>query len=446
MVHPKYSPEEALQRMKLMMEYDSSKTLSENEKLLKEDPTGWEQFAAGAGTTGLAVGGGFAGSAAGSALAGATAGSAAGPVGAVIGASLGAILGILGMNAWLSGDATEEKKIKEFLKACDSSDSRAKKYITKSSMNPTDQAQLAKIFSKAVNYQTLWIFGGTDDSEETGWRAMTNLLEKDGSFGDVCAIRAMYGGSKFEDRVISELDDEEQAEFAGALGVVLARTLKGDLKVQSSEALGANWWLDNFPCMMITNSFVDGWEPLLDPKYQTNYVQVQFKTRGVVKPYNMDSKGRIYVPSGSGIGRATGKAVVCQGDKVAISNTVSESVQKKKIREQADLGDVSLDGADVDLDPQPTPNPTSTGGGTPRPSFMDCVGVYRKGCKSDVIKKVQGCLGGLTQDGKFGDKTEQKLKEKFPDLGGIFRDSEVDKICVSQVIKDPGLEPSTDEL
>ena len=37
MVHPKYSPEEALQRMKLMMEYDSSKTLSENEKLLKED-------------------------------------------------------------------------------------------------------------------------------------------------------------------------------------------------------------------------------------------------------------------------------------------------------------------------------------------------------------------------------------------------------------------------
>jgi len=439
MIHPKYSPEEALQRMKLMMEYDSSKTLSENEKLLKEDSTGWERGLAGAGTVGATAGGAFGGFKAGAAI-----GSVGGPLGAVIGGGLGAILGILGMNAWLSGDATEEKKIQEFLKACDSTDARAKKYITKSSMNPTDQAALAKVFAKAVNYQTLWIFGGTDDSEETGWRAMTSKLEKDGSFGDVCAIREMYGGSKFEDRVISELDDEEQADFAGSLGVVLARTLKGDLKVQDAEALGSNWWLDNFECMRITNSFVDGWEPLLDPKYQTNYVQVQFKTRGVVKVYNMDNKGRIYVPTGSGLGRATGKAVVCQGDKVTIANTVSESVQKKKLREQADLGDISLDGSEVDLDPQPTPNPTSTGGGgTPRPSYMDCVGVYRKGCKSDVIKKVQGCLGGLSQDGKFGSKTEQKLKEKFPDLNGIFRDSEVDKICGSNtqnVQNDPFLD------
>ncbi len=38
-------------------------------------------------------------------------------------------------------------------------------------------------------------------------------------------------------------------------------------------------------------------------------------------------------------------------------------------------------------------------------------------------------MGGLTQDGKFGPRTEEKLKEKFPDFNGIFRDSEVDKIC-----------------
>jgi len=59
MIHPKYSPEEALQRMKLMMEYDSSKTLSENEKLLKEDSTGWERGLAGAGTVGATAGGAF---------------------------------------------------------------------------------------------------------------------------------------------------------------------------------------------------------------------------------------------------------------------------------------------------------------------------------------------------------------------------------------------------
>jgi hypothetical protein len=36
MVQPKYSPEEALQRIKLMMEYDSSKTLDENKKVISE--------------------------------------------------------------------------------------------------------------------------------------------------------------------------------------------------------------------------------------------------------------------------------------------------------------------------------------------------------------------------------------------------------------------------
>ena len=35
MVHPKYSPEEALQRIKLMMEYDSSRTYTENKVIVE---------------------------------------------------------------------------------------------------------------------------------------------------------------------------------------------------------------------------------------------------------------------------------------------------------------------------------------------------------------------------------------------------------------------------
>ena len=35
MVQPKYSPEEALQRIKLMMEYDSSKTYTENKVIVE---------------------------------------------------------------------------------------------------------------------------------------------------------------------------------------------------------------------------------------------------------------------------------------------------------------------------------------------------------------------------------------------------------------------------
>ena len=36
MVQPKYSPEEALKRVKLMMKYDSSKTLNENRTIVEQ--------------------------------------------------------------------------------------------------------------------------------------------------------------------------------------------------------------------------------------------------------------------------------------------------------------------------------------------------------------------------------------------------------------------------
>jgi hypothetical protein len=39
MVQPKYSPEESLERVKLMMKYDLSKTSKENKKVVSEQPT-----------------------------------------------------------------------------------------------------------------------------------------------------------------------------------------------------------------------------------------------------------------------------------------------------------------------------------------------------------------------------------------------------------------------
>jgi hypothetical protein len=44
-----------------------------------------------------------------------------------------------------------------------------------------------------------------------------------------------------------------------------------------------------------------------------------------------------------------------------------------------------------------------------------------------VIKKVQGCLGGLVADGKFGSQTNEKLKTAG--VRGGFSDNDVDKIC-----------------
>ena len=44
MVQPQYSPEEALQRVKLMMNYDSSKTLNENKNIIFEQVTNADEY------------------------------------------------------------------------------------------------------------------------------------------------------------------------------------------------------------------------------------------------------------------------------------------------------------------------------------------------------------------------------------------------------------------
>jgi len=77
----------------------------------------------------------------------------------------------------------------------------------------------------------------------------------------------------------------------------------------------------------------------------------------------------------------------------------------------------------------------STGGSTG--GYKDCSGTYSYGCKSSVIAKVQGCLGGLVTDGKFGPKTQASLKSKGYNS---FTDADVDKICGIDSVEDTDLE------
>ena len=70
---------------------------------------------------------------------------------------------------------------------------------------------------------------------------------------------------------------------------------------------------------------------------------------------------------------------------------------------------------------------TGGGGG----GYKPCSGTYQKGCKSDVIAKVQGCLG-LVTDGKFGPKTQTALSGKGFET---FTDADVTKICEKAVVE-----------
>jgi hypothetical protein len=83
-----------------------------------------------------------------------------------------------------------------------------------------------------------------------------------------------------------------------------------------------------------------------------------------------------------------------------------------------------VDDAQEDLEKVKQEGDTKKTGGT---KYKSCSGTYTQGCYSDVIKKVQGCLGGLVADGKFGPKTNEKLKAAGFSSG--FSDNDVDKIC-----------------
>jgi hypothetical protein len=64
--------------------------------------------------------------------------------------------------------------------------------------------------------------------------------------------------------------------------------------------------------------------------------------------------------------------------------------------------------------------------------YVQCSGTYKYGCKSEVIRKVQGCLGGLATDGKFGPKTKGGLLKLGKGFENGFTDADVDVICKSQ--------------
>jgi hypothetical protein len=60
-------------------------------------------------------------------------------------------------------------------------------------------------------------------------------------------------------------------------------------------------------------------------------------------------------------------------------------------------------------------------------------------CKSEVIRKVQACLGmpAKFQTGNFGPITQRYLKSKFPNLAAEFKDSDVNNTICSNTNQQP---------
>ena len=318
MVQPKYSPEEALERVKLMMKYDTSKTLNENKKTISEQlaapavagaATG-AALGAGAAATGLVsgtlTGGGMAGLATSAGLATGAVGTAAATAGfAIVGGAIG--LGLLPLVYWFVTKDTGANKVKKMFEMCSSEAAKIAKLPRK--LQDTDLRSITDDIEDAIVNDSYGFQGGTDEEKLFG--AFKQL--ESGTASDFCALVKYYNSHSDSGDLFDDLDSDIDAE---------------------SE-----------------------WK-------------------------------QIYRP---------------------IRNCVEDSLLTIKDEAPVKGGGKSGGG--------------KSGGGTG--GYKSCSGTYEKGCKSDVIAKVQGCLG-LVTDGKFGPKTLAALSGKG---FSKFTDADVTKIC-----------------
>jgi hypothetical protein len=176
MVQPKYSPEEALQKIKLMMKYDSSKTLNENKQLVTEQ-------------TATQAGGALAGGALATGAGASTAAALAGTLGAtgsavpIVGTAAGIIIGYgLGtLIDWAANHDYGEDGFKQVMSACSA------KGVSK--LVP----QLSKADVRQIAYSIEDAKGTWNDDEQ----AIANALAKIPTVADLCAVDKRISGGLF---------------------------------------------------------------------------------------------------------------------------------------------------------------------------------------------------------------------------------------------------------
>jgi hypothetical protein len=228
MVQPQYSPQEALERVKLMMKYDTSKTLNENKETIKEQ---YVAPAVAAGATGAATGAGLAAGtsllgtatiaapssiAAGSAAAAALKGT--GLIGAVTGtlgvgaATAGAIVGgaaalaVLPLVYWLVTKDTGANKVKKMFEMCSTEAAKIAKLPR--NLQDTDLRSISDDIEDAIINDSFGFQGGTDEEKLFG--AFKKL--EAGTASDFCALVQYYNKNSDSGDLWDDLDSDIDAE------------------------------------------------------------------------------------------------------------------------------------------------------------------------------------------------------------------------------------------
>ena len=213
MVQPQYSPQEALERVKLMMNYDTSKTLNENKEVISEKyhwllptgqviagtalrkgaiPAGAKMFtsraaALAASRAAVTVAGtaGVAGAAGAGGIGSSIAALATNPIGWAIGGTIAASALAYWMYDSINNGMPTAAKVKSFFDGC-SSQSKNLKQVKSNS----------EIVSAAEQINTA-IEGISTDED-----AIKSAILSMGNVADLCALRAKYDaryGNLYED-------------------------------------------------------------------------------------------------------------------------------------------------------------------------------------------------------------------------------------------------------
>jgi hypothetical protein len=363
MIQPQYSPQEALDRIKLMMKYDTSKTLNENVQVISEQATltstaGSTALGAGLGVTAAGLGAGTiaSGSVGTTAMAVGTALGAAEGTGAAlaIGASVlggAAALAIVPLAMWFIDKDTAKPKVARIIQYC-----------------TTDATKIAKIKR------------GNSDAE------IRNLSDQ--------LYDAMEGLGTDEEKVYGAFKSLKTASDFCAL-------VNRFNKDYGSEGDLLEWLDGDFDAS-------DEWEQIFRPiRDVVEDTLLSIKDEAPVVDANRQSKINL---------------LYCSVKNGVIDNVLSEFNGEKW---EEFVTKNAITPAEIETAKKSCTGGKKTDDGGGGSGYKSCTGTYQFGCKSDVIAKVQKCIG-VGADGKFGPKTRAALNGK-----GIttFTDADVDKIC-----------------
>jgi hypothetical protein len=536
MIQPKYSPRQALERAKLLMNYDTSKTLTENKQNINEYNFGipnWGVAAAApvASTTTTAattaIGGGGAATSWPALLTAISTPAAAGlGIVALVGTAL----------YWAYRNADNEDALRKTVEACKAGATAAggEAQLMKDSLLGKDShIDIGREIYAAIEGEGTWNdmiglgkLGGLGTNEEQIFAAAEKLSK--GNAADICGVVFEYQGKDFVDDLAEDLDEADLSKVIASFRKAVS-DYAGEGKVFPPNSYNVSWYRGMFPCIFKNVGTVDAKSVGKDANGYT-YIVVSGLRRsdGSVRKYRLRGEdGTLLSEDGTKVSNAK---IVCDG---STPRTVTESKLNKVIIKEQGIDDSKVVFRDELLDtnaenwasgkynvpwnawvrkfpclgpkfPNSTPKvdsegytyfenkqpsnnrvyrmysdgqiwtdddvidtgkrwscaprggkiiiesarkknileqleiePNTSGGGggggidhnTSGSGFKPCDGTYKRGCVSEKIRKLQGCLGGLVADGRWGDKTQKVISAKYPKFSESLTDNDIETIC-----------------